>query len=241
MLNQVNHWMEYAAAAVDLVLLLRVLGLRLNRTYMFLTLACALAVIFDVADLVYGDQAPRVPIYAQLFSACLFPLAAWDIFEEMTTAVATLRRLAMLRTMASFIIISFFGLAWLSSYSESDDPTGLAFPLAITLIVSTASSAGCLGFLWIMRRGMQLQRIGVRRNTQVWMLFFALLMAGQLLSWFAQMGGELLKPGARESFLPLVDIVLNTYGMLITLWCAAKLRSLEKDLPSPISETEPRP
>ncbi len=151
-----------------------------------------------MADLLFGEQAPRVQIYTEMFAACLFPLAAWDVFEEIGSAVSPLRRLAMLRTLASFIIISFFGLAWLSSFTEKDDPTGLAFPLALTMIVSTASSAGCLGFLWIMHRGMQLQKIPAKRNTLVWMTFFALLMAGQLLSWFVLMaGGVLERAGSR--------------------------------------------
>ncbi len=241
MLSQISHWMEYAAAAVDLVLLLRILSLRLQRTYLFLTLACALTVIFDVADLLFADQAPRVQIYSELFAACIFPLAAWDIFEEISVSVASLRRLAMLRTFASFIIISFFGLVWLSSFTEKDDPTGLAFPLALTMIVSTATSAGCLGFLWIMRRGMQLQRIAVKKNTFVWMTFFALLMAGELLSWFVLMAGEFLSGPARETFSPIVNVALNSYGMVITIWCAVKLRPLQKDVLDPVSETETRP
>jgi hypothetical protein len=241
MLNQVNHWMEYAVAGVDLVLLLRVLGLRLQRTYMFLTLACTLAVIFDVANLLYAERSPRVQIYSELFLACVFPLAAWDIFEEIATSVAALRRLAMLRTLASFIIISFFGLVWLSSLSENDDPTGLAFPLALTLIVSTASAAGCLGFLWIMHRGLQIQKIQARKNTSVWMIFFALLMAGQLVWWFVLMAGDFLSQPARERLAPIATVVVNFYGIVITLWCAAKLGGLPKDLSTAISETEPRP
>jgi uncharacterized membrane protein len=215
------------------------LGLRLQRTYLFLTLAAALAVMFDVANLLYAETSPRVQIYSELFLGCIFPLAAWDIFEEVAQAVRALRRLAMLRTLASFIIISFFGLIWLSSMSDSDDPTGLAFPLALAMIVSTASAAGCLGFLWIMHRGAQLQKIPLRKNTLVWMLFFALLMVGQLASWFVFMLEEFLSQPVRDSMSPIANVVLNCYGMGITLWCAAKLRGLPKDLSTSISETEP--
>jgi hypothetical protein len=239
MLNQVNHWMEYTAAAVDLVLLVRVLSLRLQRTYMFLTLACALAVIFDVANLLYAEKSPRVQIYSELFLACVFPLAAWDIFEEIAASVSALRRLAMLRTLASFIIITFFGMIWFSSVSESEDPTGLAFPLAICLVVSTASAAGCLGFLWIMHRGMQLQKIPLRKNTMVWMTFFGLLMVGDLAAWFVLMGEEILSQPAREQVAPISNAVLNGFGIAITIWCAVKLKGLAKDLPSPVSEAEP--
>jgi hypothetical protein len=232
MLNQINHWMEYAAAGVDLVLLLRVLGLRLQRTYVFLTLVCALEVIFDVASLRYAEEFPRVQIYSEFFLALVFPIAVWDIFEEIAASVAAIRRLAMLRTLASLIIIFFFGLLWLTSLSQGDDPSGLAFALGLTLIMSTGSAAGCLGFLWIMHRGLTLQKIPTPKNTSVWMIFYALLMAGQLASWLVVMTGEALSQPARDTFSPTANLVLNSYGILITLWCAAKLRGLPKDLPS---------
>jgi hypothetical protein len=240
MLNQINHWIEYAAAGIDLVLLLRVLTLRLQRTYVFLTLACALAVIFDVASLLYAEeQFPRVWIYSELFSALIFPLAVWDIFEEIASSVAALRRLAIMRTLASLIIISFFGLLWLTSVSQSDDPTGLSFLFALTLIVSTGSAAGCLGFLWIMHRGLTLQKILTPKNTTVWMIFYALLMVGQIASWLVLIAEETISQPARDTFSPIANLVLNFFGMVITVWCAFRLRGLPKDIPSPVSETEP--
>jgi hypothetical protein len=81
MLSEINHWTEYAAAAFDLGLLVRILALRLQRTYVFLTLACTLAVLFDGAVLFYAPGSERVQIYGNLFLAFIFPLAAWDIFE----------------------------------------------------------------------------------------------------------------------------------------------------------------
>jgi hypothetical protein len=87
---------------------------------------------------------------------------------------------------------------------------------------------------------MQLQKIAVKKNTLVWGTFFALLMAGQLVSWFVLMAGEFLSVPARENFSPIVNIVLNTYGMAITIWCAVKLRGLEKDVLDPVSGTETR-
>ena len=240
MLNQINHWMEYVAAGVDLVLLLRILGLRLQRTYLFVTLLCALAVLFDAANFLYAQNAPRVELYSQTFLACLFPVACWDVFEEVAPLVGGLRRLAMLRTLASFIIISFVGLVWLSSLQDAEDPTGLAYPWALKIIVSTASAAGCLGFLWIMHRGIQIHKVVIRKNTLVWMIFFSLSLIGQLAASFAEMTAQSLEANAREKFWTMAVLFLNTFGAVISLWCVAKLRGLPKDLSAPISETEQR-
>lgn len=241
MLNQINRWMEYASTGVDLVLLLRVLGLRLQRTYLFLTLVCVLVVIFDVASLVYAQEFPRVQLYSQLFLALVFPLAVWDIFEEVANSVAALRRLAILRTIAGLVIVCFFGLFWANSVAKTDDLNDLLFLVVLALTVSTGSATGCLGFLWIMRRGLRLQKIPTPRNTLVWMTFYALFLVEELASWLVLMTEETLNPAARDQFSAVASLVINSYGIVITLWCALKLRGLPKDIPSPVSETEPRP
>ncbi len=237
MLNQINHWMEYAAGAADLVLLLRILGLRLQKTYLFITLACAVAVLFDVANFVYSDS-ERVAFYTEIFAACLFPLAVWDIFEEVIPAVAALRKLAMLRMLASSVLMVFVSLLWLSGLSDNDDPTGVIYLSMLSLMVSIASAAGCLGFLWIMRRGMQLQAIVTPNNTFVWTRFYALAMIGLLVNWVVLVIEPFMKGPLKDSFKPLALLVLNLYSMAITLWCALKLKGLSKNLPAPVSETQ---
>jgi uncharacterized membrane protein len=232
MLNQINHWIEYVSAGVDLVLLLRVLALRLQRTYVFLTLACAVSVIFDVANLRFAQESPFIQLYTDLFLAFLFPLAVWDIFEEVAQSVAALRRVAIMRTIASLIIITFFGLVWTGSLSQSDDPTNLLFTLALTFAVSTASASSCLAFLWIMRRGMTLQKIPTPNNTLVWMIFYALLLIGQLISWCALVVEQYLNQSGRGTFSTIANLVINSYGILITIWCVLKLRGLPKDVAS---------
>ena len=231
MLTQINHWMEYAAA-FDLILLLRILTLRLQRTYVFLTLACALAVLFDIATLFYAPDSKGLPLYAELFSALVFPLAAWDIFEEIAGPVGALRRLAIVRTITSLVVICVFGLFWTSALVEGDDPQNLGEISLLSFVVATGSAASCLAFLWIMRRGIGLQKIAVPRNTSVWMIFFALSMVSQLAAWFISVVGREIGKPIQDGFLSIGDFLLGLFGILITLWCAVKLRGLPKDIPS---------
>src|SRR5579875_1216112 len=100
MLNQVNHWMDFVGTAVDCALLLRILLLRLHRTYLFITLAAVLAVFFDGILLWLGPDSrefSRVFIYSRFLYIVVFPAAAWDVFEEAKGPVASLRRLGMRR------------------------------------------------------------------------------------------------------------------------------------------------
>jgi hypothetical protein len=227
--------MEYAAAATDLALLLRVLALRLQRTYVFLTLACVLAVLFDVAVLSLTPDSPeraRVEVYSNLLIAFVFPLAAWDVFEEIANSLGALRRSAIFRTLTSLLMITLFGLVLASPTFKSEDPTGLTFVLTLTVIVSTGSATGCLTFFWAMRRAFRLQKLTLPHNTFVWLVFYALLLAEQIVTWMLLLLEESLNLTSTAVASQLITLTLNTFGIAITLWCAVKLRALPKDVPS---------
>jgi hypothetical protein len=235
MLIQLNHWMEYAAAAIDVVLLLRVLALRLQRTYVFLTLACVLAVLFDVAVLSLPPDSPeraRVEVYSNLLIAFVFPLAAWDVFGEIATSMAAVRRTAILRTLTSLLMVTFFGVLLASPTFKSEDPTNLTFVVTLTVIVSTGSATGCLTFFWAMRRAFRLQKITLPHNTFVWLLFYALLLAGQILTWLLVLLEQSFNLSSAAVASQCITLSLNTFGIAITLWCAVRLRALPKDVPS---------
>ena len=235
MLSQVNHWMEYAGTGIDLLLLLRVLGLRLQRAYVFITLACILEFFFDVVDLSLVRESPewrRVFVYSELIFAFVFPIAAWDVFEELANSLNTVRRLAMIRTVTSLLMISIFGLSLASLAARADDPTGLAFISTVSIVVWTGSATGSLAFIWAIHRAVRLQKMELPSNTFVWMVFFELFLIGQVASCFisfSEAGFGLTS----SSLLPrITELTLMLYGIAITIWCALKLRALPKDLPS---------
>jgi hypothetical protein len=235
MLTQINHWMEYASAVIDVFFLLRVLALRLQRTYVFLTLACVLTVFFDVIDLMLAHDSPeaqRMWVYSNLLFAVVFPFAAWDVFEEIPASLAPLRRTAILRTLTSVLMVSFLGLLLASPAFNSDDPLGLPFLSTLMIVVSTGSATGCLTFFWAMRRAFRLQKLALPHNTFVWMIFYALLLAGQIVIWFLLLLEETLGQTSSALGPQLVETALATYGIAITIWCGVKLRALPKDLPS---------
>jgi hypothetical protein len=235
MLNQLNHWIEYAAGVIDGLLLLRVFALRLQRTYVFLTLACVLAVLFDVAVLSLARESPeraRVQVYSDLLFAFVFPLAAWDVFEEIANSMAVIRRVAILRTFTSLLMITFLGLILASPAFRGDDPTGMAFMVTLMIIVSTGSATGCLMFFWTMHRALRVQKITLPHNTFVWMVFYALLMGGQVVTWLFWLLQNILNQPSSALASQVASFALDAFGISITVWCAVKLRALPKNLPS---------
>jgi hypothetical protein len=235
-LTQINHWTEYASAGIDLVLLLRVLGLRLQRAYVFLTLAAVLTVFFDGVQLWLPHESSefaRANSYSQIIFAVVFPLAAWDAFEEIATPIAALRRLAILRTLTSLVMITFFALLIALVTGLTDDPNGDNFLAILSLILWTGSATASLAFLWTMHRAIRAQKLETPNNTFVWMIFFELLLAGAVVGCFISLVEVALRQPASGPVVQVTDFVLNLYGIGVTIWCIIKLRALPKDLPSP--------
>jgi hypothetical protein len=231
LLSQVNHWLDFAATAIDLLLLLRVLTLKLHRTYFFIALACLLSVFFDGIALWLGVDSQenfRVFLYSRFLYAFVFPVAAWDVFEEFTPHLTKLRRLAISRTITSLVLITLFGLAlsaFLSSASDADDST---FTKTLAVFVWTGSAAASLSFLWVMHKEIRAQKLSPPRNTFVWLVFYELILLGEIVNCFLlQIAGVFNQPAANA-----VTLALLTYGMAITLWCAIKLRALHPEAPS---------
>jgi len=236
MLSQVNHWMEFVGSAIDLILLLRVLSLRLYRTYLFITLSCLIAVFFDGVQVWLGESPEGVRLFfcSRFLFAFLFPLAAWEVFEEIKTPIANLRRLAITRTVTSLLTITILGLIFAGFAENGDDSTGLAFVSTLGMFVWTGSAAGSLAFLWVMRTGMKRQAVQPPHNTFVWLVYFGLSLLGEVLYAFIILVEQALPPLWRD----VLYFVLALYGCVVTAWCVLKLRALPSDVSSaPVSES----
>ena len=223
MINNAEHWMEVAGAAVDALLVLRVLQLRLQKTYMFITLACVLALGFDGVALWLGAESRemgRFFIYSRFLYAFVYPAAAFDVWEEVQAQVGRLRKVALLRLVASLVLAAVLGLiiASVASGEESPEDTALA---SFAVIVWAASATASLAFLWSMHRLTRAGKIELPHNTAVWLLYFQLALAAEVLTCFLTIIWRGFSPFATTA----IDISLGLYGILITLWCVWKLRA----------------
>jgi len=234
MLTQATHWLEIVAIALDVILLGRLLLLRLYRLYVFITLACVLAVFFDAvvlwldADL---KSAGMVFIYSRFLYAFLFPLIAWDVFEEVKAQVAKLRRLAIIRLVSGLVFACLFGFivtAFTDTADASGTPSSDSSPLTtLGLIFWAGSSTATLAFLWTLHRQTRAQKIDLPNNTYVWMLFWELSLLYEVFYCFWLLSYSLLKSTA-----PYVELLFFVYGIAITAWCVFKLRAVPASVPS---------
>jgi hypothetical protein len=227
MLDHVTFWVDIAATAADTVLLVRVLQLRLQRIYLFITLACALEVFFDGVQLWLGinsDASQRVFVYSRFLYAFLYPLAAWDAFEEIKNQVSQMRRIAMSRLITAMFFAAVFGFVLTLLVSGQEGQPVLSTTLAI--ILWAGSSTATLAFLWSLQRALKNQQFVRPNNTFVWMTFYQLTMIAEVVSCF----GGLLASLSNAIVLGVLNICLLVYGLVITVWCAAKLKRMPSDV-----------
>jgi hypothetical protein len=230
MLSQVNHWVEFVATGADALLLLRVLTLRLHKTYLFLTLLCVIAVFFDGVDLWLGDSAEgtRFFVYSRFLVAFVFPVAAWDVFEELSTQLANVRRAAISRIATSLVLVCVCGLIFSGLGDASDENSAWQFTTTFAVILWAGSASGSLTFLWVMRRTLRTQSVAPPNNTSVWLIFFSLSMASEIFTCFFLFLGDILNTNLRE----VVQLAVLIFGISITAWCVLKLRPSPSDVPS---------
>jgi hypothetical protein len=231
MLNQATHWIEFLATAADVLLLCRVLQLRLQRFYLFITLACVLSVLFDAVSLALHNDSRgsfQVFLYSRFLYAVVYPLVAWDVFEEIGSQIARLRRFALTRLISGLLFVTMFGFIMGAFFQSSDDS---ASPLVITmaLVLWAGAATAAFAFLITIHRVLRSQPLGLPNNTRVWLLYFEISFAVEALYCFT----TVLLQGVRVNWVPdAVSIVFMLFGTGLTAWCIWNLRALPKSLSS---------
>ncbi|MBV9405033.1 MAG: hypothetical protein JO211_06795, partial [Acidobacteriaceae bacterium] len=221
MLDQANYWVSITATAVDALLLGRVLQLKLQRVYLFITLACILALFFDGIDLWLwsdNDTRLRVLIYSRFLYGFVYPMVGWDVFEEMKPQIVKIRRMAMGKLVSGLIFATILGSLVAIFVAPSEGGFGLLATLGVVVWAGSATST--LAFLWTLRRALRSNGIERPNNTGVWMAFWQLMLLAEVLSCFTLLLIPLVKNQIADG---VITLLFATYGIAVTGWCLFKL------------------
>jgi hypothetical protein len=232
MLEQSTHWLEIAGTALDGLLLLRVLQLRLHRVYAFLTLACGLALFFDGIGLWLGtnsEENVRVFLYSRFLYTFIYPLVAWDVFEQMGDQIGKLRKMAMGRLISALVLTSILGLLIASAGDSGDSSSSNSVVGLIAIILWAGASTASLAFLVTVQRILNAQKIELPNNTFVWMRYFQLSLLAEVVNCFSSIVFSFVKSTMAIS---VINIVFICYEIAITAWCLLRLRMIQSDVPS---------
>lgn len=230
MLDQVILWVDIAGVAAEVLLLMRVLQLRLQRVYLFIALACGLTAFLDLAQLWWGlnsSESQRIFIYSRFLYAAVYPLVAWDAFEEMKPQAMSMRRMAAARFISALFVTAVFGfILTLFMTADQDQSGGVSTGMAI--ILWAGSSAATLAFLFTLQRALKAQHITRPHNTFVWMTFYQLMLIGELVACFSDTVAAVMR--ATPLTTGVLEICLLLYSLAITVWCMARLKRIPVDV-----------
>ena len=234
MLIQVNHWMEILGTGVDLLLLARVLMLRLFRVYLFITLVCVLTVFFDGVSLWLGTGSVenfQVFLYSRFLWAVMYPLASWDVFEEVKGQITKLRRVAIGRLVSGLFFAAVFSMIFLAFVDTGEQNSTLNLTGTFGIILWAGSSTASLAFLWTIHRAMRAQNVMKPNNTSVWLIFYEFSLAAEILSCVV-----LLMPLKEGTLSRGIELAFLVYSIAVTVWCTVRLRPSSTNA-EPASET----
>ena len=229
MLSQVNYWAQVAGTVVDVLLLARILSLRLQKTYLFITLACTLTIFFDLAALWFGLESvetQRIFIFSRFLYVFVFPIVVWDVFEEMKDRLGKVRRLAMIRLISGLLFTTILSLI-LVSFMGGDDPSGeTSFVTTLAVILWAGSTTASLAFMITIHRALKSQAIGLPHNTEVWLRYWEMAIACEVLTCFWLILMPLLKSETITESLGLGFVI---FTIAITVWCIFRLKRIPSE------------
>jgi hypothetical protein len=229
MMKEAMHWMLLSGSVLDTVLLLRVLGLRLQRIYAFITLDCVLSVLFDWVSAYLGwdsAEATRVFALTRFLYAVLTPLIAWDVFEEVKREVSKIKRLEAMRMALSLIVIGGFSFVLLAPVILGDSSDATAeWPTALALYLWGGACLTSTIFIWRTWRAVRKQETAIPRNTKVWSFYYMLTLASSVVDVGIAFSGWKLNQD-------ILNVVLTAWLMGCTVFCLVSLRAAPVEMAS---------
>jgi hypothetical protein len=225
MLNETIHWMQIVGTVADGLLLWRVLALKLHRVYAFIALYCVLELFFDVAGWWLGwqsDESARVYFYSRFLYAVLFPAMAWDVFEEIKSQIAKLRRLPAARLISGLFVTGVFACLMFATLEDKDlnGRSGLVDLVGVFLWAGSCSAS--LVFVWTLYRAARAQKLELPNNTSVWLIFFMLTLVGAILECGVLLFGFKLNTQQQH----IVTLVFLSFDLALTAWCILRLKAV---------------
>ncbi len=232
MLDRIIWWLGIVSTALDGMLLLRVVTLRLFRTYTFVTLYCALNFLLDISVWVSGLNSPgaaRIFVYSRFLWAIVFPLAAWDIFEEHTPPVAAVRRLQARRLISGLVMAPIFALIFSLGVEDTDAGVVSTVALYFAFFLWFSTALACFLFVLAVFRLCRRENIAVTGNTFVWMVFFGVSFLREMIDCFVLN----IEHWVGSPAVNAINIGLSCLDIALSAWCILRLRGIRSNEPAP--------
>lgn len=228
MLDQIVRWMQIVGTFIEFLLLGRMLMLKLQRVYLFLTLYAAVNLLVDASALLVGiesEPGTRIFFYSRFLFAIIYPLAAWDVFEEAKSRISKIRRLHLPRLVSGMFITVLLGAVASIGIEDQDFKGTSSVTDFVGLFVWLGAASTSLLFTWNVFRSSRKTEIAFPPNTSVWAIFFLITFARAVIDCGFDVAGGFLPKGTFQ----VINMVFTLFDVCLAGWCMMKLRSLPPD------------
>ncbi len=228
MLDQIDLWMQIVETFVEFLLLGRMLMLKLQRVYLYLTLYAVVTLLIDASSLIVGFQSDatiRLFLYSRFLVALIYPLAAWDVFEESKATVTKVRRLHLPRMVTGIFITLVLGFVTSVGIEDRDYKGTSSTTDFIGLFLWLGSASTSLLFTWNVFRSARSAEVSLPNNTFVWAIFFLITFALSVIDCGFEVADGLIPHPA----LQVIGIVLGLFDLCLVAWCTVKLKPLSSN------------
>lgn len=216
-----------AGTVVECLMLVRILLLRLQGVYTFITLYWAVNLIFDIAAWSFGWKSQvtsRIAMYEITLLGAIFPFAVWDVFEESVAVLGKIRRVFLPKLFSGLFFAVLLGFMLAAGVDEQADP-GANSTEIFGLFFWLGSALASLVFVWSVVRSTKSDRNNLSANTRVWSVFFLITLLRCVVDFMANLSGPLIG----QTALGFVQLTLLLVDICLALWCMLKLRSSQPD------------
>lgn len=228
MLDQIVLWMQIVETFLEFLLLGRMLMLKLQRAYLYLTLYAVVTLVLDTSSLLVGidsDPSVRIFFYSRFLFTLIYPLAAWDVFEEAKSRMGKIRRVHLPRMVTGIFITLVLGVATSFGIDDQDYKGTSSVTDFAALFLWLGSASTSLLFTWNVFRTTRHADVPLPKNTTVWAVFFLITFARAIVDCAFDVADGLIPHTAFQ----IIAVVLTSFDLCLVGWCTTKIRPLPTD------------
>jgi hypothetical protein len=229
MLEHVVLWMQIFETFLEFLLLGRMLLLRMQRVYLYITLYAIVTVALDACSLIVGidsDPGIRIFLYSRFLFILVYPLVAWDVFEEGRPDLLKLRRVHLPRMVSGIFITLLIGFASSFGIDDQDYKGTSTMSDFMGLFIWLGAASTSLLFTWNVFRTARKTSIELPHNTFVWAIFFLITFARAVIDCGFDVADSLFP----HMFVQIADLVFTIFDVCLVAWCTLKLKPLPGDI-----------
>jgi hypothetical protein len=155
----------------------------------------------------------------------MYPLAAWDVFEEAKSLVSKIRRVHLPRLVTGIFLTLLLGFATSFGIEDQNYKGTSSITDFVGLFVWLGAASTSLLFTWNVFRTARHSDTPIPKNTRIWAVFFLITFARAIIDCAFDVADGLIPHAAFQ----IIAVVLTSFDLCLVAWCTVKIKPLPPD------------